>query len=291
MRGRRAGSGSARGAHGHFLLAASAAASRLVAKTAQPGRGREQSRQGCGAAARTCSQLSSTSSSCRSAQVRRAGGRRRGGSPALAHAERSAIGGQRPARDRAAARGRRRRRRRRSPSAAIRGALERQAGLADPAGAGQRQQADVARGAAVATTAATSRSRPTNGVGGQRQLRAGRVRRLPGRRGTARDAPRPAAPPGRVDRPRASASSRTVSRRGARRAPRSRSLIPRRLSPARSASASWERAAALRNRRRRSPNAILPSLIAICGSMRLPAPGHAALCHLSVAARLSPAHV
>ncbi len=61
-------------------------------------------------------------------------------------------------------------------------------------------------------------------------------------------------------RPRASASRRTVSRRGARRAPRSRSLTPRGLRPARAASSSWERAAVIRWRRSSAPNADVPSV-------------------------------
>ena len=48
------------------------------------------------------------------------------------------------------------------------------------------------------------------------------------------------------ERPSASASSRTVALRGARPGPRSRSLIARALSPARSASSSWLRRALTR---------------------------------------------
>ena len=44
--------------------------------------------------------------------------------------------------------------------------------------------------------------------------------------------------------------------------PRSRSLMPFRLSPARSARSSWDSAAALRNRRSSSPNDVVVSLIA-----------------------------
>ena len=55
-----------------------------------------------------------------------------------------------------------------------RGDLEGEAGLADAAGAGQRQQADVRLGAG-GRTAATSRSRPTRGVSG-----TGRLPRWPG---------------------------------------------------------------------------------------------------------------
>lgn len=70
---------------------------------------------------------------------------------------------------------------------------------------------------------------------------------------------------------RSSAATRslTVSRCGRVRAPRSRSLMPRALSPARSASASWVIPAARRYRRRRSPN----PTSRICGrsSIALPA--------------------
>jgi hypothetical protein len=56
---------------------------------------------------------------------------------------------------------------------------------------------------------------------------------------------------------RPSASMRTVSNRGAGCNPRSRSLMPLRLSPARSARSSWDSPAALRNWRSRSPNGVL----------------------------------
>ncbi len=59
-------------------------------------------------------------------------------------------------------------------------------------------------------------------------------------------------------RPNAAASSATVSLRGVCRAPRSKSLMPRRESPARSASSSWVSPAAWRARRKRSPKRVEP---------------------------------
>ena len=61
-------------------------------------------------------------------------------------------------------------------------------------------------------------------------------------------------------KPMASASSRTVSTRGPVRAPRSRSLTPRALSPAFSASSSCDSAAAVRWRRSSSPYSDVPSV-------------------------------
>ena len=84
----------------------------------------------------------------------------------------------------------------------------------------------------------------------------------------ARAAPPRGVPLGRPSpNARPSARRRTVSRRGAGLAPRSRLLMPLRLSPARSASASCDRPAVLRNRRSTAPNdAVLSSTTALPAS-------------------------
>ena len=138
-----------------------------------------------------------------------------------------------------------------------------QARLPHPAWSGERQQPHLV----VLQAGPQCRElRLAPNEPGQRRRKGawseGRLRprgRAPGGPGV----PRRAAPRGRLAEASPSASRRTVSSRGARRAPRSSSLMPCRLSPARSASSSWDSAAALRSRRSRSPNDVLGSLIVL----------------------------
>ena len=98
------------------------------------------------------------------------------------------------------------------------------------------------------TASDSSAARPTIslvGAGGRTHCRSG----SDGPAATSRKVARACS-----SRPRASASSRAVSGRGARRRPRSRAAIASTLRPASRASSSWDRPLARRCRRKREPN-------------------------------------
>ena len=150
-------------------------------------------------------------------------------------------------------------RRRRRPTSAATASARRV--LPTPPGPVSVSSRDVAPGAGSAQAAATSRSRPTRRVGGTGSGRASGGPR-PARRGPGVGAAE-LGPGGRNQRGarrrvQPEGVGQQAHRLGAGRArtPRSRSLTPRALSPARSASASWVRPAASRWRRSSAPKRV-----------------------------------
>ena len=135
----------------------------------------------------------------------------------------------------------------REAAAQVAGHLEREAGLPHAAGSGERDEANVRPAQQIGD------GRDVGGAADERGERRRQIRRRAAlHRWRAARGPRPPAAAANAARSspsgcNASTRSATVSLRGVRLTPRSRSLMPRTLSPARSASASWVRPAAMRS--------------------------------------------